>query len=64
MSMVNKHRARTKHLNVKLQHFRYYVTCVKVTILPIVTLDQASDYRTKVINQSMLDQHRLTVQGC
>ena len=47
MATVHKHRARTKHLNMKLDHFRDYVTRGEVNILPIITLDQASDYLTK-----------------
>ena len=46
MVTVHKHRARTKHLNMKLHHFRDYVTRGEVTILPTTILDHASDYLT------------------
>ena len=50
MATVQKHRDSTKHLNVKLHHFWDYVTFDEVTILPIETPDQASDFLTKDVN--------------
>ena len=35
---------------MKLHHFRDYVTGGEVAILPVGTLDQASDYLTKAVN--------------
>ena len=43
MARFHKHRSRTKHLNVKLHHFRYYVTRGEVTIIPIGTFYQVFD---------------------
>ena len=43
MVTVHNHRATTKHLNMKLQHFRDYVTHGEVNITPIGTLVQVSD---------------------
>ena len=63
MAKFHKHRARTKHLNMKLHHFRDYVTRGEVAILPITTLDQVSDYLTIVVNNSTLGWHRLNVQS-
>ena len=57
MVTVHKHRDRTNHINVKLRHFIDYVTHGEVTIIPIRTLNQASDYLTKIVNQSMLGIH-------
>ena len=44
MSTLYKHRARTKHLNMKLHYFRDYVTRGEVTILPIGTLETKAHY--------------------
>ena len=63
MAKVHKHRARTKHLNIKLHHFRDYVTRGEVTILTTTTLDQVSDYLTVEVNQITLGGHHFNVQG-
>ena len=43
MATVHNHRVKTKHLNVKLHYFIYYVTSGEVTILPIRILNQESN---------------------
>ena len=47
MAKVHKYRPRTKHLNVKLHHFRSYVEDKVITIHPIDTTAQLADYLTK-----------------
>ena len=63
MSKVQNHGARTNNLNIKFHHFIEYVTRGEVTILPIGTLDKASNYLDKSANQSTLGRHCLTVHG-
>ena len=58
MATFHHHIAKTKHLNVKIHHFKDYVTPGEVTILPIRTLDQAYYYLTKVFDQSTRGRHR------
>ena len=62
-AMVHKHLARNKHINMQFHHFREYMTYGEVTILPIGTMYQTSDYLTKEVSHSTLDQYRLRMQG-
>jgi hypothetical protein len=50
MATVHKLRPRTKHLNVKLHHFRDYVTRKEISIHPIDTSMQLANYLTKAVN--------------
>ena len=63
MAKTHKYRPRTKHLNVRLHHFRDYVTRQEVTIHPISTLDQSADFLTKPLNQTDLERHRKKIMG-
>ena len=63
MAKVHKYRPRTKHLNVKLHHFRSYVEKKEITIHPIDTKDQLADYLTKPVNLEILARLRLLVMG-
>jgi hypothetical protein len=63
MAKVHKYRPRTKHLNVKLHHFRSYVERKEVTIHPIDTSMQLADYLTKPVNQETLELLRKQVMG-
>jgi hypothetical protein len=63
MAKVHKCRPRTKHLNVKLHHFRSYVEQKEVTIHPIDTSMQLMDYLTKPVNQDTLEHLRKQVMG-
>ena len=45
MAKIHKYPPRTKHLNVKLYHFRTYVTNGDIDIVPIETTNQQADYR-------------------
>jgi hypothetical protein len=58
-----KYRPRTRHLLVKLHHFRDYVTRGKITIHAIRTHDQEADYLTKPVNEEILKKLRKLVQG-
>lgn len=60
---VHKFRPRTKHINVKLHHFRDYVTRKEIEILPIRTTEQPADFLTKPLNEELMKKHRLTVMG-
>ena len=63
MAKVHKHRARTKHINVKLHHFRDYVSRGLISIHPIDTLDQCADYLTKPVNVTILKKLRTKIMG-
>ena len=63
IAKVHKYRPRTKHLNCRLHHFRDYVNRGEITIHPISTEVQCTDYLTKPLNEELLKRHRLTVQG-
>jgi hypothetical protein len=58
-----KYRPRTRHLLVKLHHFRDYVDQGKITIHAIGTADQEADYLTKPVNKEILERLRQRVQG-
>jgi hypothetical protein len=63
IARVPKIRPRTKHLNVKLHHFRDYVERSEITIHAISTHDQLADMLTKPVPQPVLDRHRLLMMG-
>ena len=63
MAKTHKFRPRTKHLNVKLHHFRDYVTRQEISIHPIGTADHSADYLTKALNEELHLKHRKEVQG-
>jgi hypothetical protein len=63
MAKVHKYRPRTKHLNVRLHHFRDYVERREISIHAINTNDQPADYLTKALNENTLKQHRRRVMG-
>ena len=63
MAKVHKYRPRTKHLNVKLHHFRRYVDSKMITIHRIDTNEQPADILTKPVNVDILRRHRKTIMG-
>ena len=63
MAKVHKYWPRTKHLNVRLHHFRDYVERGEATIHAINTNDQPADFLTKALNDETLTRHRRTVMG-
>jgi hypothetical protein len=63
MATIHKHRARTKHLNVKLHFFRDFVTRGDVSIHAVGTDNQRADYLTKAVNEEILVRHRKVIMG-
>jgi hypothetical protein len=63
MAKIHKYRPRTKHLNVRLHHFRDYVERQEISIHAINTKDQPADFLTKALNEDTLQRHRMTVLG-
>jgi hypothetical protein len=63
MAKTHKYRPRTKHLNVKLHHFRDYVTRGEISIHKIDTKEQLADYLTKPVNLDILEHLRPKVMG-
>ena len=63
IAKTHKFRPRTKHLNVKLHHFRDYVTRGEISIHPIDTTMQQADYLTKPVNFDILTRLRPMVMG-
>jgi hypothetical protein len=63
MARTYKYRPRTKHLNVKLHHFRGYVTRKEISIHAINTKFQLADYLTKPVNEETMDSLRPQVMG-
>ena len=63
MAKVHKYRPRTKHLNVKLHHFRSYVESGDITIHAIKSEDQDADYLTKPLPLDKLAHLRKQVMG-
>jgi hypothetical protein len=63
MARVHKSRPQTKHLNVKLHHFRDYFTRKELLIHPIDTSMQLADYLTKAVNWVTLSSLSPLVMG-
>ena len=63
MAKVHKYRPRTKHLNVKLHHFRDYVDRGDIKLHAISTNDQQADYLTKPVPVDVLQRLRYKVMG-
>jgi hypothetical protein len=63
MAKIHKYRPRTKHLNVKLHHFRSYVESEEISIHPIESENQLADYLTKPVNYDILSRLRQRVMG-
>ena len=59
-----KYRPRTKHLNIRLHHFRSYVDDTKeISIHKIGSKDQSADIFTKPNNEEDLTRHRYVLMG-
>ena len=63
MAAHHKFRPRTKHLNVKLHHFRDYVNRGEIKIRHISTSNQPADLLTKSLNTDLTMKHRKTIMG-
>ena len=61
MAKIHKYRPRTKHLNVKLHHFRSYVEDGSISIEKIDTKEQLADYLTKPLAEDILIKLRKMV---
>ena len=59
----HKYRHRTKHLNIRLHHFRKYVNNNEIDILAIKTDDQPADIFTKPLAEPLLVKHRKFIMG-
>jgi hypothetical protein len=58
-----KYRPRTKHLNIRLFHFRGYVDRSEITIHAIKSEDQPADILTKPLNEVLFVKHRKQING-
>lgn len=63
MATHHKYRPRTKHLNVKLHHFRDYVNRGEIRVHHIGTDHQPADLLTKSLNEELTNRHRRTIMG-
>ena len=63
MANIHKYRPRTKHLNVKIHHFRQYVEEGLIKIVPIASENQQADYLTKPVKVETLTRLRKLVMG-
>jgi hypothetical protein len=63
MAKVHKFRPRTKHMNVKLHHFRTFVEKGQITLHAIPSDKQLADYLTKALPESKLTKLRQQVLG-
>jgi hypothetical protein len=63
IARTKKYRPRTKHLNVKLHHFRDYVDRKEISIHPVGTANQLADYLTKPVNFPIMSKLRRVVMG-
>jgi len=63
MARIHKYRPRTKHLNVKLHHFRKYVNEGLIKVQKIETEGQQADYLTKPLPSQALVRLRKLVMG-
>jgi hypothetical protein len=63
MLQKEKYRPRTRHLLVKLHHFRDYVDRKEISIHAIGSENQQADYLTKLVGAEILVKLRRLVQG-
>ena len=63
MATNHKYRPRTKHICVKLHHFRDYVTRGEIIIKNIRTDKQPADILTKAVSVEILVRLRKLIMG-
>ena len=63
ISKEHKYRPRTKHLNIKLHHFRQYVNKNEIGILQINTDYQPVDIFTKTLAEPLLVKNWKFIMG-
>ena len=63
MLQIDKYHPQTKHLNVKLHHFRSYVDDKTITIHKVDTSEQAADFLTKPLPVEPFERCRKYTMG-
>ena len=63
MERIDKYRPRTKHLNIKLHHFRSYINKKRIKILKIASIDQPADIITKPLPEELFVKLRKQIMG-
>ena len=63
MGRVDKYRPRTKHLNLKLHHFRSYINKKRISIIKIASIDQPTDLLTKPLPEEIFVKLRKKIMG-
>jgi hypothetical protein len=58
-----KVRPRTKHINVKMHHFREHVASGRVTVQYVPTTDQQADIATKPLGVALFNKFRKLIIG-
>ena len=59
----DKFRPRTKHLNIRLHHFRTYIENGSISMHKIDSEDQPADSLTKLLNDETSKRHRKFLMG-
>ena len=59
----DKYRPRTKHLNIRLHHFRTYIENGSISIHKIDSEDQPADLLTKPLDEETFSKHRQFLMG-
>jgi hypothetical protein len=63
IAKFRKYRPQTKHLNIRLFHFRGYVDRSEITIHKIKSEDQPADVLTKPLSDNPFIKHRKRING-
>ena len=63
MARIHKFQPRNKHVNIRLHHFRGYITRGDITINQINNTKQPANFLTKAVNEKISAQHHKTVMG-
>ena len=63
IAKTEKYRPRTKHMNIKLHHFRQYVTKGRIEIVKIESANQQADILTKPLPNPLFELLRRKIMG-
>ena len=63
MATTKKFRPRTKHVNIKMHHFREYVDNGSISVHHIGTEDQPADISTKPTSREVFEKHKKNLIG-
>ena len=63
MGRIDKYRPRTKHLNIKIHHFRSYINKKRIKILKIAYIDQHADLLAKPLPEELFVKLRKKIMG-